>query len=103
MDADTSAEPTPQVTHAQAEHRFDLSLSGRRIGVAEYADHAGRRHFVHTEVAPAYGGQGMAGILIGAALDETRETGLRVVPECEFVQAFIDKHPEYKDITDPVE
>lgn len=90
--------PTAQVSHARDAHRFEVSLDGRRIGLADYVDAGGRRHFVHTEVDPAYGGQGHASTLIGQALDETRDEGLRVVAECSFVAAYIARHEEYQDL-----
>jgi predicted GNAT family acetyltransferase len=40
--------------------------------------------------------------LVAEALEATRADGKRVVPLCPMVAAFIKKHPEFNDITDPV-
>jgi predicted GNAT family acetyltransferase len=58
---------------------------------------------LHTEVAPELEGRGFGSALVGHALDEARERGLRVVPLCPFVDAFIRRHPAYADlvVTDP--
>jgi predicted GNAT family acetyltransferase len=31
-------------------------------------------------------------------LDAARAEGLKVVPHCEFVAAYIERHPEYRDL-----
>ena len=47
-----------------------------------------------------YEGRGLATILIAQALQETRDAGLRIVPECPMVAAYVKKHDEYQDIVD---
>ncbi len=44
-----------------------------------------------------------ATILIGEALQATRDAGLRIVPVCPMVAAFVKKHDEYTDVVDPVD
>lgn len=70
------------------------------MGHAAFAARDGKRVFFHTEVADGYEGRGLATLLIGAALQATRADGTRIVPVCEMVAAYIDKHPEFADITD---
>jgi predicted GNAT family acetyltransferase len=45
----------------------------------------------------------MAGALVDVALSALRQRGLRVIPLCPFVRAWLDRHPEYADlvISDP--
>jgi uncharacterized protein len=80
--------------------RFTIEVDGDTVGLADYHDRDGIRVFPHTEVLPAYRGRGLATILIGEALRSTRAAGLRIVPSCWMVADYIDKHPEYADITD---
>lgn len=80
--------------------RFIIEVGGKTVGVADYHDRDGRRIFPHTEVMPAYRGRGLATILVAEALRSTRAAGLRIVPTCWMVAEYIDKHPEYADITD---
>jgi len=56
--------------------------------------------FTHTEVDDDYEGRGLATILIEQALRETRDAGLRIVPKCPTVAAYVKKHGEYSDIVD---
>jgi predicted GNAT family acetyltransferase len=80
--------------------RFTIAVDGQTVGLAEYFDRDGRRTFPHTEVDRAFQRRGLATILIAEALHATRATGLRVVPACSMVADYIDRHPEFGDITD---
>jgi hypothetical protein len=82
--------------------RFTIAVEGRTVGLADFQDRDGRRVFPHTEVQPSFQGRGLATILVAEALRATRQAGLRIVPTCSMVADYIDKHPEFADITDPV-
>lgn len=78
--------------------RFQISVDGQVAGFTQYQDRDGARIFPHTEIDPAYQGQGLASRLIAQALDATREKGLAVLPLCPAVAGYIAKHPEYADL-----
>jgi predicted GNAT family acetyltransferase len=52
----------------------------------------------HTETPLQARGQGVASKLINGTLDVVRARGLKVIPNCSFVQAYIAKHPEDRDL-----
>jgi len=52
----------------------------------------------HTEVDPELEGRGIGSELVRQALDDVRAQGLRVVPSCPFVAAYIEAHPAYADL-----
>ncbi len=54
--------------------------------------------FTHTVIDPAFEGQGMGSRLVKAALDDVRQRGERVVPQCAFVADYIRRHPAYADL-----
>ncbi len=93
---------TEQIIVTAEPDRFVIAVDGHTVGLAEYTDRDGRRIFPHTEVNPAFRGRGLATILVAEALRATREAGLRIVPECSMVADYIDKHPEFGDITDTI-
>jgi uncharacterized protein len=83
--------------------RFTIAVDGQTVGLTGFADRDGQRVFTHTEVADEFEGRGLATILIGEALQATRDAGLRIVPVCPAVAAYIDKHAEFADVVDPVD
>jgi uncharacterized protein len=84
-----------------SEHsRYELRVDGTVAGVAEYVLDGSTIVFPHTVIDPARRGQGLGAVLVRAALDDARELGRRVVPDCWYVRAFIDEHPEYRSLLD---
>ena len=77
---------------------YEITVDGRHAGLAAFAEKDGVVVFTHTEVDPAFGGQGIGGRLAQAALDDARSRGLSVVPLCPFIKGWIDKHPDYQDL-----
>jgi hypothetical protein len=49
---------------------------------------------VHTEIVPAFKGQGLGARLVAGALEDIRAQGLRVVAVCPYVRAYMRKHSE---------
>lgn len=91
----------PTTVTRQAD-RFTISVDGREVGFAQFADDAGRRSFFHTVTEPAYQGRGLATILIAAALAATRADGLRIAAPCWMVAEYIEKSGAYDDLVDRV-
>src|SRR5690606_17493780 len=52
----------------------------------------------HTVVETAAEGRGVGSALARTALDAARAEGLRVVPQCPFIAAYIARHPDYADL-----
>lgn len=81
----------------RSEQEYSLDVDGQRA-VAAYQREGDTIVFTHTGVPPELEGRGIGSRLIRAALDDVRDQGLRVIPQCPFVRAFIEKHPEYRDL-----
>lgn len=81
----------------RAEQEFELTVDGERA-VAAYQLEGDAIVFTHTIVPPAIEGHGVGSKLIRGALDQVRDRGLKVVPQCRFVAAWIARHPEYRDL-----
>ena len=89
----------PTTVSAESD-QYTISVDGKKVGKAEFLDRGDKRVFTHTEVDKDYEGRGLATILIEQALQETRDAGLRIVPKCQMVAAYVKKHDEYSDIVD---
>jgi uncharacterized protein len=81
----------------KAHQRFELEVEGH-VAKTFYKLENGVITFIHTEVPPELGGKGIGSRLIKGALDQVRASGLKVIAECPFVEAYIEKHVEYADL-----
>jgi predicted GNAT family acetyltransferase len=94
------------VTHDAPERRFEVTVEDGCVADFLAYDQvaattaAGKDTIViiHTIVQPEHEGQGVGSALARAALDHAREKKMIVIPECTFVRAFIERHPEYQDL-----
>ena len=85
------------VINSRAHHRYELVVEGH-LAATYYKLEDGVITFIHTEVPPELGGKGVGSRLIKGALDQVRADGLKVVAQCPFVKAYIEKHPDYQDL-----
>jgi predicted GNAT family acetyltransferase len=85
------------VVNNKADHRYELAVEGH-IAATYYAVADGVITFIHTEVPPELGGKGIGSKLIRGALDQVRADGLKVIAQCPFVKAFIEKNADYQDL-----
>ena len=93
------AKDDPSVVRRPDERRYELLLGDDHAGELVYRDRGGDVvAFLHTEVEPRLQRHGLGSALVAGALDDARERGLKVVPLCPFVDAYIRRHPAYVDI-----
>ncbi len=86
-----------EVIDNKTKQRYELTVDGHTAAsYYEVAD--GVVTFIHTEVPPELGGKGIGSKLIAGALDLARADGLKVIAQCPFVKAFLEKHPDYQDL-----
>ena len=78
--------------------RFEIWVGDALAGFTVYQPRPERFLFVHTEIDDAFGGRGLASVLIKQMLDEMRTRGLGVLPQCPFVRRYISRHQEYLDL-----
>lgn len=88
---------TNEVVNDTARKRYELHAEGG-IAVAYYEPRDSAIVFTHTVVPERLQGRGIASTLIKAALADVRERGLKVIAECPFVAAYIERHPEERDL-----
>jgi predicted GNAT family acetyltransferase len=96
----TSTDAGVSVSDNPEQSRYVATLDGSQVGFAEYRLDGSTIVFTHTEVDDAAEGKGVGSTLARTALDEARDRGLRVVPRCRFIAAFIGGHDEYLELVD---
>lgn len=93
---------TVEVVDNRAAKRFEAETPAG-LALLTYEREDGRILLLHTEVPDALEGRGVGTALVRGALDRIRAEGMRVVPHCAFVQAFLRRHPEYRELADAPE
>lgn len=85
------------VHNNRGESRFELTEGGE-TAVAAYERDGDAVIFTHTVVPEQLRGQGIGSRLIAGALAQVRGEGLKVVPQCPFVAAYLRDHPGAADL-----
>jgi uncharacterized protein len=80
------------------ELQYELWLGQTRAGFLAYRREPGAVVLVHTDIDPAFEGQGLGSRLVAGALADLRSRGLRLVPLCPFVADYLRRHPEHQDL-----
>lgn len=78
----------------KSKSRFELDIDDH-LAFVEYTASPSSLTLTHTEVPKELGGRGVGSILAKAVLENIRDQGLKVDPQCAFIAAYIDKHPEF--------
>jgi uncharacterized protein len=91
-----SAEPT--VTHNPGRRRFELLTDGKLSIITYVQPDAHTLALVHTEVHPDLEGQGVGSRLVAQTLAHAEANGLKIVPLCPFIAAYVKRHPDWQPI-----
>lgn len=86
-----------KVIHEEENERFVIYIDGNEAYV-EYTSGDGEFNLYHTHTDPELRGQGLAAQVVRAALEYIKENELKVVPGCSYVQSFLKKNEEYKEL-----
>jgi uncharacterized protein len=86
-----------EVVDNEENGRFEVQL-GDQVAFAAYQLGGDVITFTHTIVPKEYEGQGVGAKLVMSALENVGDRGLKVVPVCPFVSAYIRSHPQYKPL-----
>ena len=78
--------------------RYEIRADGELAGFVTYRERPETIELVHTKVEDRFEGHGIGSKLVTFALDDIRSRGLRLIPTCPFVKAFVERHPEYQDL-----
>lgn len=78
--------------------QYEIHVDGKVAGFSTFQNREGVRVLPHTVVHDEFQGKGLSKPLITFALDDVRADGLKVIPSCPAVAAYIEKNPEYQDL-----
>jgi len=86
-----------EVRHRTDRDRFEIVVEHKKAFIT-YRREGVRLVLDHTWVPPEFEGNGIADRLTRTALEYARSEGLKVVPECPYVAAWLRRHPEYGEL-----
>ena len=79
-------------------HRYELPVDGEVV-FADYRRQPGRLVITYVEAPPALRGTGAAGRLMQQVLEQARADQVKVLPLCGYARAWMQRHPEFKDLS----
>jgi predicted GNAT family acetyltransferase len=88
----------PEFRDNSAAAQYELRTNGGLAFLTYRESRRGFRILVHTEVPRELQGRGVGTRLVKAALDDARTHHHQVIPACEFVKSYLQRHPEYSDV-----
>jgi predicted GNAT family acetyltransferase len=89
---------TLAIRHEPEARRFVADVGGKSAYIT-YRQLDGKiLELDHTYVPREFRRSGIASQLTVRALEYARERGSRVVPSCPFVAAYLERHPEYREL-----
>jgi predicted GNAT family acetyltransferase len=77
--------------------RFELPVDGQVV-FANYRRQPGRLVITHVEAPVALRGAGHASELMRGVAEEARAEQVKVLPLCGYARAWMQRHPEYRDL-----
>lgn len=80
------------VTRNDDASRYEIHSDETLAGFAEFELRPGAIRFIHTEIDPAFQGQGLAGILAERALTDASASGDAIVPLCPYIAKYLTTH-----------
>jgi uncharacterized protein len=89
---------TLAIRHEPDARRFVADVGGKTAYITYRQIDEQLLELDHTYVPKETRGGGVASELTVHALEYARARGYRVVPSCPFVAAYIQRHPEYREL-----
>ena len=86
------------VTHIKNANRFEVLLENGQTAYLNYNEFNNSLNLSHTYVPKSFEGKGIAAAIVKFALDYARKNNLSIIPSCSYVAAYIERHPEHRDL-----
>ena len=87
-----------KTVHYPGKQRFELKSGPGEPAIISYRERGDTMVIEHTFVPPAMRGKGVAADMTRDALLEARRLGWKIVPDCSYVETFIERNQEFRDV-----
>jgi len=76
-----------------------INKSGEIEGFISYVELSNQvQNLYHTEIEPQFEGKGLGSLLVKNVLLYLQKEQVQIQPQCPFIRAYIQKHPEFSDL-----
>ena len=90
-----------EIIHNKAEQRIETEVEGYNAHLDYTLTNNDKViNILHTWVPPQIGGKGIAADLTRFAFEYAKANGLKVTPTCPYTQVFLQRYPEYYELSD---
>jgi uncharacterized protein len=89
-----------KIENNRGSSRFEVMANGK-LAWLDYRVEPGTIFLLYVEVPAEEEGRGIGSSLAVAALEFARDQGLKVVPQCPFIAAYMRKHPDLHGLNTP--
>ena len=86
------------IIHDPDDRRFYAKVAGEEAELTYTYPEETVLDFDYAYIPPAARNQGLSDHLVKAGLEFARENNYQVIPSCPVVEAYVKRHPEYKDL-----
>jgi uncharacterized protein len=86
------------IIHDAADLRFYAKVAGEEAELTYTYPEETVLDFDYTYIPPTARNQGLSDHLVKAGLEFARGKKYQVIPSCPVVEAYVKRHPEYKDL-----
>jgi len=92
-----SSSQTGELLDNVASSRFEMRIGGATAFVI-YRRSGETIQLLHAEVPAELEGRGIGSELVRKTLEHVRNEGIKAVPRCSFIRAYVAGHPEFNDV-----
>ena len=86
-----------EISRNSEQSQFEAVVDGQ-TAVAQYRLNEAQMTITHIVVPPPIEGQGVGSALCQFIVQTAREDDLKIVPQCPFMAAYFQRHPENNDL-----
>ena len=86
------------ITHNTEKRSFELQVDGHKATLMYNPVKPSVWSLNHTYVPAQLEGQGIGSKLVKHVLTHCENNDIRIIPRCPFIDAYIRRHPEWKDL-----
>lgn len=87
-----------RLDHDPSRGRYSLWHGSTFVGFIGYQREDDIVTLQHTIVNEDFGRRGYARALVTLVLDSLRAEGAKIIPECSYIQDYLQRYPEYQDM-----